>query len=233
MKKIQPLLAAGFSLVELLVALSIATISIVAALGVFTSLTNTQYKAIQSTAGLELSQAAFDRFLSFYNHSAVNAAIIENQGPGEYSVSFSGSDGTDATNIGNVLTLPLTLDQKAQPDLKFYYQVFPVTDIANCSMDASMKMGCNDPDVATPLNTAASNLFFADVAYFYVTLSNGTLCKVTNVADDVWSVEASGDCSAAQLVLPLTIITPRMVFYTRDNSVKFSRSVMWNLAIIP
>ena len=230
MKRIQPLLEAGFSLVELLVALSIATISIVAALGVFTSLTNTQYKAIQSTAGLELPQAAFDRFLSFYNHSAANAKIIENQGPGEYSVSFSGIDGDDATNIGDVLTLPLTLDQKAQPDLKFYYQVFPVTDITNCSLDASLKMGCNISDVTTSLNTAASNLFSADVAYFYVTLSNGTPCKVTNVVDDVWSVEASAYCSAAQLVSPLTIITPRMVFYTRDNSVKFSRSVMWNLA---
>ncbi len=221
----------GFSLVELIVALTLAVLAIISAFQVFTAVTTSQYQSIKATADIEDSAAAFNLFLSYYNQSkavadvtaATNTAVIENKDTDLASaVALTFGAALDVTGT-QAITLPLNFSSAS--GVTYSYQVFPAVGPNVCSFTASgaavvvaTATGCPTSDI----NTVARAVLVAGHT-FMVALSTGSICKITAIGDtNALSFEL---CTQSELVAANSFFyPPRLVFYSNDGL--FTRSIM-------
>lgn len=228
----------GFSLIELLVALVITVIALQVFYAVSSRVLSDRYNAIRATADFELAQAAFDRFISFYNASATNTALVENLDDDE---AFTESPidllfddtATEASGseIDQTLTINASLDignNANDGGLLFSYYVAPSS--STCTLNASgsdYTIACEEGQSA--LNDWATLVGnHEDFDHFFISVgSSGTLCKVNTIASENWTIESTTDCDDLNT---LSFLPPRLVFIAENTLRPYNQTVMDSLA---
>lgn len=238
MKKKQPYIEDGFSLIELIAAIVIAGMAIISTFQLFSVVSTNQYKAVKVTADIEDPVGAFNLFFSYYNllPSATldtsNTAIIEGQ---DISLTEPVEITFDASldfSIDQKISLPVTLHESRESS--YYYDVFPLTRANECTfllsgtsfiVNDTNEGSCPNSNLATTVST----LFAKErVAHFYIALSTGNLCKVVGYdAAEGWDFEWNDSCSQSDVMEALYFLPPRLVFYSNN---KFSRSIIESFA---
>jgi len=257
MRLFKKLYQPGFSVMEILVAISILGITATAAYQTFFLIERTQYQALKATQNIDKPIAAFNQFFAQYNQSVENSNAIEvlditpNIDPfinsnrfrlDRIRVLFDPIETSLGVNSSlEELILPFTNLSVADSEA-IYYRVLAIpTETCKFTGGTNYEytFDCYDDNDYTLLKEDFNSLMNVDnVLFFDIGMLDGSICRVTgyNSTSEILTLDSASNCPASSADTDPTesptvyFSPPRLVFYSSDFSLRFVQSVMDSFA---
>lgn len=250
MRKEVSFIKSGFSLIELLVAMSIVSLVIFSGFKAMAVMEQRSGLAQKRVAWHEKAEIIFNTFYALYHSSAANVTLIEklNTSPPSYVTESNINiivDNTLANATGDNATSPKKLflhnvNIDSPPSLS--YRVINIS--GNCYFKTGTAytygIDCVNAGEAATLNTEMNAIFNTNgILEMNIAMLDGRVCKVTGYnVNGNWTLNPNSQCPASTSTKLITdspttyFKVPRVIVFASDGSslnLKYARSVLENL----